>query len=328
MSSNPRGDPKGTAAPPAALERPIDTAAEDKLQRDGFIRRLSDALISPARKATGVIIGITGPWGSGKSSILNLLAQRVGETRPETIVVRFDPWLISGRNDLISEFIAELVAELQQKADGKRRFKSAIEKLVDYGQTLSPLATLVPFAGTAVKETLKLAKDRIGREKGLHEQRRELVAALAEVDVPIVVLIDELDRIEDEEIRIVAQLVRSVADFPGLSYVLAYDAERVIRALAGRDTDLERGRAYLEKIVQLQFPLPVLLDNELWALIEADLDGLCDEGLIPGERISIERYVGLRALLVPRLIATPRDVKRLTGTFSTLSRMLGRRLTG
>lgn len=61
---------------------------------------------------------------------------------------------------------------------------------------------------------------------------------------PIVVLIDELDRVESEEIRTVAQLVRSVADFPGVSYLLAYDRERVAQALGGENA--ERGQAYLE----------------------------------------------------------------------------------
>jgi predicted KAP-like P-loop ATPase len=312
-----------TPASQPTLERPIEVIAEDKLHRAGFIRRLGEAVISRrTEKATGLILGITGPWGSGKSSILNLLANHLKEAHPDTIVVRFDPWLISGRNDLIGEFIAELVAELQQKPGGKQHFKAAIGKLVDYGQTLSPLASLVPYAGTAIKDALKQAKDHLGREKSLHEQRRELMAALAEADTPIVVLIDELDRIEDDEIRIIAQLVRSVADFPGISYVLAYDADRVIHALAGRETKSERGRAYLEKIVQLQIPLPVLIDDELHGLIEADLDALSAEDLIPGNRVSVERYTKLRTLLVPRLIATPRDVKRLAGTFNTLVRML------
>ena len=55
-------------------------------------------------------------------------------------------------------------------------------------------------------------------------------------------LIDELDRIEDEGMKIVAQLVRSVADFPGIFYVLAYDAERVMRALGeGREAGARAG---------------------------------------------------------------------------------------
>jgi ABC-type transport system involved in cytochrome c biogenesis ATPase subunit len=322
MKTVQQGELKAAESLPQVLDRPIETAAEDKLERSGFIRRLADAVIARGTNAaTGVIIGITGPWGSGKSSILNLLATHILEIKPETIVVRFDPWLISGRNDLIGEFIAELIAQLQQKAGRKKRFKTAVEKLVEYGQMITPLATVVPY-GIAVKGALELAKDHLGRQKSVHEQRRELMAALTQVNSPIVVLIDELDRIEDEEIRIVAQLVRSVADFPGISYVLAYDAERVIRALAGADK-VERGRAYLEKIVQLQIPLPILLDDELYRLIEADLDSLGAEGLIPGDRSSIERYRGLRQLLVPRLVATPRDVKRLTGAFGTLVRMLG-----
>ena len=74
--------------------------------------------------------------------------------------------------------------------------------------------------------------------------------------------------------------------------------------------------------MQLQIPLPILMDDEIWRLIEADLDPLCEEGLIPACRDSIERYTELRRLLVPRLIGTPRDAKQLIGTFSILLRML------
>ena len=251
---------------------------------------------------------------------MNLLDHYIKADYPDAIVVRFDPWLISGRNDLISEFIAELIAELRQAPNGKQRFKKTITKLVGYGNTLTPLTDLLPYGGV-VKDALKIAKDHLDRDKSLHEQRRDLIDALSEISAPIIVLIDELDRVEDEEIRVVAQLVRAIADFPGISYVLAYDVERVIRALAGSEK-LERGRAYLEKIVQLQVPLPVLIDDEIHRLIEADLDDLCAAGLIPSNRSSIERYTELRGVLVPRLISTPRDAKRLTGAFGTLLHMV------
>lgn len=313
-----------SVTPARSPERPINTPDQDKLERGEFIARLCHAVIERnKKKATGAIIGITGPWGSGKSSILNLLDHYIKADYPDAIVVRFDPWLISGRNDLISEFIAELIAELRQAPNGKQRFKTTITKLVGYGNTLTPLAGLLPY-GEVVTGALKIAKHHLDRNKSLHEQRRELIDALSEISAPIIVLIDELDRVEDEEIRVVAQLVRAIADFPGISYVLAYDVERVIRALAGSEK-LERGRAYLEKIVQLQVPLPILMDDEIHRLIEADLDDLCAAGLIPTNRLSIERYTGhrgLRGLLVPRVIATPRDAKRLTGSFRALLHML------
>jgi predicted KAP-like P-loop ATPase len=172
---------------------------------------------------------------------LNLLDHHIKAAYPDAIVVRFDPWLISGRNDLISEFIAELIAELRKARNGKQRFKNTITRLAGYGNRLTPLADLLPYGG-AVKDALKMAKDHLDGGKSLHDQRRDLIDSLSEISAPIVVLIDELDRVEDEEIRIVAQLVRAVADFPGISYMLAYDVERVIRALVGTENWRGDGR--------------------------------------------------------------------------------------
>jgi predicted KAP-like P-loop ATPase len=313
---------RAARTPSRSLERPITAPEDDRLDRGAFIARLCNAVLDrETRKATGAIVGITGPWGSGKSSVLNLLDAYIREHYSEAAVVRFDPWLISGRNDLISEFIAELVAELKRKPGVKETLKVITSKLVNYANALSPLADLVPYAGGTLKGVIKAAKDRFDRTESLHEQRRSLVDALSKMPAGIVVLIDELDRVEDEEIRTLAQLVRAVADFPGISYVLAYDAERVIRALAGSEKT-ERGRAYLEKIVQLQILLPILMDDEIHRFLEADLDLLSDAGLIPSKRTEIERYSELRNLLVPRLITTPRDAKRLTSAFSTLLHMV------
>src|SRR5260370_20118058 len=71
----PIGEVDAASALPAALERPIDDPAEDKLERAGFIRRLGEAGVGRnTKRATGVILGITGPWGKGKSAILNIRA--------------------------------------------------------------------------------------------------------------------------------------------------------------------------------------------------------------------------------------------------------------
>ena len=85
-----------------------------------------NAFIHPQTgKATGVVLGVTGPWGGGKSSILNLIQERVKKDHPDAVVVRFDPWLISGRNDLISGFINELLGTI------KARIRRGMLKLRD-----------------------------------------------------------------------------------------------------------------------------------------------------------------------------------------------------
>jgi predicted KAP-like P-loop ATPase len=162
-------------------------------------------------------------------------------------------------------------------------------------------------------------------DESLTGLKSRLMKELAAVDVPIIALIDELDRVEDEEIRTVAQLVRSVADFPGISYVLAYDSKRVIQALgagANESQAEDRGRAYLEKIVQLQIPLPVIFSNELARLLTSELSALRTRLRLPENFRSIERYQKLEKLLTEDVIDTIRDISRLTGTFHAIGGML------
>jgi hypothetical protein len=312
---------------PGTTERPISSADDDKLERGPFVRRVASALVDrKTGKSRGVVVGVTGPWGSGKSSILNLLRERLKEDHPDTIVVSFDPWLISGRNDLISEFINELRATIRSDHRVAEKLGSLIDSITKYGEKLAPAANLLnPWIGTALGGSMAVWKTARSRDKSLSSLREKLRSELTELAVPIVVLIDELDRIEDHEIRTVAQLVRSVADFPAISYVLAYDYDRVVQALgegASEDKRTERGRAYLEKIVQLQIPLPITFVEEMSRLLLAELTPLQQELRFPENFQDIERYKDLIKLLAARVIETPRDVKRLVGIFHVLGGML------
>ncbi len=312
----------------ARPERPIEIAADDLLQRDTFVTRLTTALIDTnTGKATGIVVGITGAWGSGKSSVLNLVSLEVQRTAPQAVVVRFDPWLVSGRNDLIGEFLLEVTKSIRVKKDASAKLKAIAGSVAVYAELLAP--TLDFWLPGIVGRLVANASRRVGRwsekKPSLNAQRDALRQQLADADAPIVVLIDEVDRIEDEEIRAVAQLVRSVADFPGISYVLAYDQKRVIQALgagAGDNHVDERGRSYLEKVVQLQIPLPVTFAEELAALLNAELATLQVELHLPDNFKNIERYSSLVALLSTEVISTPRDISRLVGTFHVLGRML------
>jgi len=78
--------------------------------------------------------------------------------------------------------------------------------------------------------------------------------ALADLDRRMVVIVDDIDRLEVSQVRDVVRLIKLVADFPNITYLLAYDGDRVARALA--TGDLAEGRAYLEKIVQVSTGSP------------------------------------------------------------------------
>jgi hypothetical protein len=303
-------------------ERPIQDRDQDVLERQPFVERLAKTLVDEAtNKATGVTIGLTGSWGSGKSSILNLLRKQLETHESKPIVVSFDPWMVAGRTDLISEFLRELLASIRERVPEKKSHLESVSRgIASYAERLSPLFEEIPF-GKSVAGGAKLLHHYFNRNsESLAKIRGTLIAALQDFPHPVVALIDEVDRVEDDEIRTIAQLVRSVVDFPGISYVLAYDAVRVAQALGHGSS--RRGAAYLEKIVQFQIPLPLMFAEERARMLEAELRRLSSEIALPAGFGDLPRFQDRISQIVRELIATPRDIKRLLGTYQALGGMV------
>lgn len=317
--------------PKPISERPIRSSEEDLLDRNTFVRRIGQALITPdGKRSTGVVIGICGEWGSGKSSVLALLGEHLEKDR-KALVVTFDPWLISGRDDLVGRLLTELAGEIVLRSGGKgaiaQKAKKAVKPILDYLWVLSPMidlaattATGLPVrgAGAVAANAARKAGEKLASSPSLEARKQVLSEKLESLGMPIIVLIDELDRLEDAEVRAVAQLVRAVADFPQISYVLAYDPARVIEALGAdagprKNDQVARGRSYLEKIVQHQIPLPVAFDDELTALAGALIASIKNDLNLPDGWEAHERYRELIRILIPGMFRTPRDIKRWVG---------------
>ena len=195
------------------------------------------------------MIGVTGPWGSGKTSILHLLARQLAD---EMLVVRFDPWLFSSADQLVTRFFAEVARVLEN--DNSKRMKKLGRRLADYGAALSPAAGIL--VGPAAQ--LLAVPQQLGtlNHLAISEQRERLRAALRKDELRIVVLIDDIDRLDDREVGEIMRLVKLVADLPRIVHVLSYDRSRTEAALA-RAGHID-GRAYLEKIVQVSVAVPPL----------------------------------------------------------------------
>jgi len=303
------------------IERAILKSSDDQLDRSAFVDRLSNALVDPnTRKSSGIVVGITGPWGIGKSSILNLLNERLIVTYPEAIIVKFDPWLVSARDDIIAEFFGEFIATINSKSGASKYAREIAKNLARYGALIAPAGDyLFPGLGAIFKGALNATESALTRHTSLSAQREALVDMLRKLDTPIIILIDEMDRVEDHEIRLIAQLVRSIVDFPNISYVLAYDAKRVAQALGGSSDDsVERGRAYIEKIVQMQIPLPIVFSDEVRRIIHTELEKLSTHALLPPNYGDNDRYNDVLDILSNELNFTLRDVKRLISTYKVL----------
>lgn len=320
----------------SALDRPIERAEEDDLGLGPFVEGLARALLSDDRRRTrGVVIGLEGEWGSGKSSILNLIEktlQRLAKESdgPEPTIVRFDPWLVSGRDDLIAGFLRALVDAIDPIGRERARAGSLVSKIARYGEMLAPAFSLLgPPVGAALGGAMRAVAHAAAPTGNPFDLRKTVEEALAGFDRPIVVLIDELDRIEDAEVRTMAQLVRSVMDFPSISYLLAYDPQRVAEALGGGPSEEQRrrGEAYLEKIVQLRVPVPAPPPDKLLQLLEEDFRAIVAAAPVARQIDSaqltfvLDLAGGTSAANDP-LIRSLRDVERTPGIFAALEPML------
>lgn len=214
-------------------DRPITSGAADCLDRGPFVESLVRALVhdpSPdpnaTRQATGYVVGLTGRWGLGKSSILSLLSERLG-SMDRVIVATFNPWLFRGRDELLSGFFAALKGSMGRKsALDTTKLEAALERYqgaIDLaGHGIAALVDAYGAAGVATVGWRKWGRKlRQGlpraRTKTPEDERSALELAIKSSRSAVVVLIDDLDRLEDEEVRAVAQLIKAVGDIRGVS---------------------------------------------------------------------------------------------------------------
>jgi hypothetical protein len=253
-------------------DRPIETEAEDRFGFALLGGRIAEALTTQAADK-GFVMGIEGRWGSGKSSLLALIAARLREMDSAKVaLVEFRPWLIGDRDQLLIalfEDLAKAIAKLEYEGGDAtgvttQAAKSVADQTRAFARHLGPLGKVVGLAGIVVPggETLGKILEGLGAaarevEDGptLADQKAHLNEALRKLGCRIIVMIDDVDRLDPKEVAELLRLVRSVADFPNVSYLLCYDANTLAHAIETA-TGVKDGGAYLEKIVQTEISVP------------------------------------------------------------------------
>lgn len=162
----------------------------------------------------GVVVGLMAPRGSGKTSVPSLVAEQLA-TPPRRTVLTFNPWMFSGSDQLIHAFFEQLAAQLRLRGRSERQLA---DRLMDYGQAVAPLL-FVPVAGVWLARagavaagTGKLLKSRKKLDP-ITVQRDKIEQALRALPEPLIVVLDDIDRLTPAEIRDIVRLVRLTAHF-------------------------------------------------------------------------------------------------------------------
>ncbi|MEK6418273.1 MAG: P-loop NTPase fold protein [Burkholderia gladioli] len=312
----------------------------DLYGRKTFAERLGQLLVLPP-DSPGIVIGIEGPWGSGKTTVVRYIVESLKVSSDEPpIIVEFNPWMLAGADALVEALLTELASGIGLDS-GKKKAKKSLEaagKILGYAGLLRhlkylkyvPGVSLVGVAadtvGTALHEAGEMATKAAGTaddakkvveeaEKltavkvGLAQRKKEVVKALKKLNRSIVVVVDDLDRLTPDEIRAVFRTIKAVADFPRVAYLLAYDRNVISESLGGGP--IAGGEAYIEKIVQVAYPISPAFPWQLQGHIAKELDELLlrvDRTLEPFEAELLTRATALTC----SLCRYPRDIVRLT----------------
>lgn len=146
----------------------------------------------------------------------------------------------------------------------------------------------------------------------LDKTRANLEQELIKANKKIIIVIDDIDRLNNSQIRDIFQLVKQVADFPNVIYMLVMDREVVCSALA--EVHNIDGNEYLEKIIQVPFEIPELRKTKLNNVLFTKLDQIINN--LSNEIIIDKNYWGeVFENCISPYINTLRDVNRVVNTF-------------
>lgn len=266
---------------------PISSADEDELDVVPFVKRLVRPLLEwPAQES--LVLGLYGSWGQGKSSVLKLLRSELEKSpvHVAAIVVPFNPWYHSSEAGLLFSLfgtIAEEIGSAPLLPDDAR--KAVAKGFRAFGKVAGPVATMIAphGGGFLVGPAAQAAADLLsGGQANLEKEKKKLAKSLLQLKTEstyptrVIVLIDDLDRLDDSEVRAMLKLVKAVADLPNISYVLAVDDIRVRQVLTSEHSD-SYGQSFLEKIVQVPIQMPTVSVARLEDIVKGGVTAIIRE---------------------------------------------------
>jgi len=305
-----------------APETPIKTLAGDQLGRKSFAIALAK-VIDQWSGHESLVLAIYGPWGSGKTSLKNMVLDALTQSGSRTAPLEFTAWEWAAQDKVFEGFFKELskrigsdnslkdAAQTAKKVQMYAAMLSAAASITGYLRTvlicsllavgffgiapaifdnwyfhraLTSIGVLAILAAAALaasgsvadKVAVYLAAKSEATRKSIGELKKELQLFTARLGKTVLVVVDDLDRLTPDEIRMVFQLVKANADFPSLVYLLLFQRDTVESALS-RNNEVD-GAQFLSKIVHVGFDIPKITRTQLEEAVESVVGSLVEGG--------------------------------------------------
>ena len=342
---------------PFSADRAITNLDQDELHRGDFAAAIA-AAIEEWKQKDSLVIALYGEWGSGKTSVKNLVLDEFVRNEKAVKVVEFNPWQWSSSQQLQDAFFSEIEIALSKTPDkqrGKRiaaewrayaaRFRVRLVFARAIRNVLSAFFLALAFlfgsalfdspSFAALKWVLlgislvavgffqfggdvanafaeKLAAIEELRKATLPAVKAQLSEHLQELPNPILIVVDDIDRLTGSEIKHLFQLVKVNADFPNLVYLLCFEREIVEKGI--EKDEAYSGTDYIEKIVQVGFDIPLADAAQIWRVLLKRLDVVVAD--VPDEDFDQHRWSNLFVGGLRGYFRNLRDVHRFAGSLA------------
>lgn len=339
--------PKDLGSTEIGADVPIKKSDQDLLRRVGFAERIA-TILSELTLEEGRVFAVRGQWGTGKTSLKNLVIEQLASRKGSADWMDFNPWQW-GDGEAIAKALFQQIADtlggaLSSKAGKRaamfRRYGSALTGSAGSVKKLganAPLITLVlanasvvalaMSIGWQLPEAATVAKWLTGASIGLpvvgwlliyfgkdrwaeplDRIRADLESSLRASEKPLVIFVDDIDRLEPEQIRSLIRQIKVNANLPNIVFVLLFQPSIVERALDPIANG--QGREFLKKIVQANFDLPAVSQSMVHAIMTKDLDRLMGTYAVPENGFDVVRWGNALVGAIQPYVKNLRDARR------------------
>jgi hypothetical protein len=313
-------------------DRPIERPEEDLLDRGPFVDGLVKLLCRPTSDES-VLIGICGPWGSGKTSLRNLILSKLKSEQGSPTLVPFTPWVLHGPEQIVEALLQCLMDEIAPVGEVREVFRKLARQALAFGVGVAKTGGIfgaaygapdVSTVSATMASGLEVARTALADAvpiEAVDRLKRRLDTLLRDQPRRFLVLIDEIDRLQPEEIQRLFQAIKAVADFPKVVYLLFYQREVVEKSLETRG--IVNGRDYLEKLIPIVVDVPWVATTTLVELLEVAVKDQLSRIVSQPARYET-RLAEFAKQIVGSYVTSLRGLKRLLVTFDFYMTLLTR----
>lgn len=295
-------------------DKPVENIANDTFGISRYINGLCTFIL---HCETPMTISIQGDWGSGKTSMMNMVRAKLNESNVHTIW--FNTWQFSQfqmQDNLAISMLGSLLSELDCD---KKKVKDLLGTLGNASRTaLKILADNVAGGVVADKLGEIMGAPEVDSAEKIKEIKNDFQNVINKKlnslnKEKAVIFIDDLDRLQPAKAVELLEVLKVFLDCEKCVFVLAVDYSVVTQGIKqkfGDSVDEEKGKSFFDKIIQLPFKMPVAQ----YDISNYISDALKEMGIAYDEK-SVKQYVGL---IETSIGCNPRSIKRLFNTYMLL----------